>query len=198
VCSAVIALDLHDVDHDLPAEALQVVQAQHDDRVAGGDPVQLGLVADQVLHSRGVAQRPGHLAGQPVERVALDRCLDHVLGPEREHVAGGEFAAGQVGGFRQVDVQLAVWPRLGLAAGLGQCLEPGRRVRRVDDADALVPSGQARAQIPVEQPVPVAVAPVERTDMAARHQADIVDAARHGSGHHPTALCSSALTALAG
>src|SRR5438046_6465397 len=67
----------------------------------------------------------------------------------------------------------------------GQRLEPLRRIGRVDDADAFVPGGQARAEVGGEEPVPAAVAPVERAHMTARQQADLVDSAGYRSGHPP-------------
>src|SRR6516162_10188078 len=73
----------------------------------------------------------------------------------------------------------------GLGRGAGQRLEPLRGERGVDHADAFVPRRQARAQVAVQEPVPVVVAAVEGADMTAWQQTDLVDAARHGLGHSP-------------
>lgn len=61
-----LGVALHDLDKQIAAEPVEVVQAEQDQWMAGHEPVEPGLLADQV----GSADDLGHRPGIPlVERV---------------------------------------------------------------------------------------------------------------------------------
>src|SRR4030095_16114734 len=85
------------LDNRLAAEAIQLVRAEDALRVARHELVQPGLVLHQLLDTRHLPQRPGHLADRSGEAEPTCHGLADRTVPEVQHHTGGEAAAAEVG-----------------------------------------------------------------------------------------------------
>jgi hypothetical protein len=176
-------MGLEDVEDQLTAEALQVVQAEEDLGMQWTEAVEPGLVLEQLVDPEDAGQGAGHLThrAEEGEAVLVQRLPDHLV-PVLEHLVGLERAGAQVGVPRRQDLELMGGHPVVDVEVETQLVEHRLGIRGIDHAEALVARGEAGSQVGDEHPVAVAKAAVEGTDVVARGDPQPWDAEidRHG------------------
>jgi EAL domain-containing protein (putative c-di-GMP-specific phosphodiesterase class I)/CHASE3 domain sensor protein len=132
-------MDAEDIRHGARAMAAEVIRADEDVGQAGGQPVDLSLVGQEVGHDLGRVDRPLGAADVSRPRVPQGQALVVDLPQEGELSPGIEPAATEVGIVPRPDHELARSRGCrGVDAGLAQSLEMDVAKCGVDDMERAV------------------------------------------------------------